>query len=53
MNEDALARTEVADEGDVTTAKLEARATTELRRAARRTAYANTKMRRQQQAMAL
>ena len=44
---------ETADEGDATTRRLTARATTELQRAARRTAYANTKMHRQQQAMAL
>lgn len=42
---------EIADEGDTTTAKLRARAKTELERAARRTAYANTQLGRQQMAM--
>ena len=40
-----------ADEGDATTAKLRRRATTELERASRRDAYANTKLGRQQQRM--
>lgn len=44
---------ETADEAEAKTRELEARARSELRRVARRTAFANTRLGRQQQAMAL
>ena len=44
---------ETCDEAEGTTAKLRARARTELQRADRRDAYANEHLRRQQQVMAL